>query len=333
MTAAHVHHLAINHQGSPIKKLYMGCGHLIIEYNGEMIITDPYFSIQPFSLTKKIKTNLVDYEKYKATLTQHSVDLTKAKSVWLAHTHYDHMMDIPLLLSQNKLTKKAIIYGNEFGDDILQNFVTPQQYYTILPKEMFIPGKANSTHWFDSTASIRVLPIFSDHAPHMKILGMNIHLMQGKLKGNYFRDYLTTPEAKTNKNQWREGTVYSFLVDFVKANKIEYRIFIQTSASHYPLGSPPLSLPGNKPVDVAVLCLASSNTVKPYPTEILQQLNPKKVVFIHWEDFFISSTFNHYKLVRLTNFKKIDKRLRKSKLALDPANYVMPQPGTMITID
>ena len=101
------HHLAINHQGSPIKMLYMGCGHLIIEYNGEMIITDPYFSIQPFSLTKKIKTNLTDFEKYKVTLAQHSVDLTKTKSVWLAHTHYDHMMDIPLLLSQNKLTNNS----------------------------------------------------------------------------------------------------------------------------------------------------------------------------------------------------------------------------------
>lgn len=328
------HHLAITGQGSPIKMLYMGCGHLIIEYNGEMIVTDPYFSIQSFSPTKKIKTNLPDFERYKATLSQHSVDLTKAKSIWLAHTHYDHMMDIPLLLKQNMLTKNVTMYGNEFGDDILQNFITPSQYYTLLPKEVYNPlGKNGTRHWVDSTSSIRILPIFSDHAPHTKILGVNVHLMKGKLKNNYFRDHFKTEEAKTNKNQWREGCVYSFLVDFVKAGKIEYRVFIQTSASHYPLGQPPKEVLAEKTIDVAVLCLASSNYVTPYPIEILKALTPKKVVFIHWEDFFERAEFNKTKLVRLTNFRKIDKRLLKSGLTPNKEDYVMPQPGTMITID
>ena len=328
------HHLAITGQGSSIKMLYMGCGHLIIEYNGEMIVTDPYFSIQSFSPTKKIKTNLPDFERYKATLSQHSVDLTKAKSIWLAHTHYDHMMDIPLLLKQNMLTKKVTMYGNEFGDDILQNFITPSQYHTLLPKEVYNPlGKNGTRHWVDSTSSIRILPIFSDHAPHTKILGVNVHLMKGKLKNNYFRDHFKTEEAKTNKNQWRKGCVYSFLVDFVKADKIEYRIFIQTSASHYPLGQPPKEVLAEKTIDVAVLCLASSNYVTPYPVEILKALTPKKVVFIHWEDFFERAEFNKTKLVRLTNFRKIDKRLLKSGLTPNKEDYVMPQPGTMITID
>jgi hypothetical protein len=327
------HHIAINNQGSPVKMLYMGCGHLIIEYNGEMIVTDPYFSIQPFSLTKKIKTNQADFEKYKAALTQHSVDLTKVKSIWLAHTHYDHMMDIPFLLKEKLLTKNATIYGNDFGDDILQHFITPAQYHPLLAKEVVNPMAKNTIHWFDSTSSIRVLPIVSDHAPHMKILGINIHLMKGKINNKYFRDHLTTTDAKTNKNQWREGTVYSFLVDFVRGSKIDYRMFIQTSASHYPLGQPPKQLLEEKAVDVAVLCLASSNYVKPYPIELLNYLAPKKVVFIHWEDFFTSSDFNKNKLVRFTNFKKLDKRFRNANLPLDSHNYVMPQPGTMILID
>lgn len=123
----HEHTLTISGSGSPIKMLYMGCGHLIIEYNEEIIMTDPYFSIQPFSPFKKIKTNAVDFEEYRATLAQHSVDLTKTKSIWLAHTHYDHMMDIPFLLQQNMLTQNVTLYGNEFGDNILQNFLIPAQ--------------------------------------------------------------------------------------------------------------------------------------------------------------------------------------------------------------
>lgn len=329
------HELKVSGSASPVKMLYMGCGHLIIEYNGEMIVTDPYFSIQPFS-PKKIKISPQDFEKYKAVVAQHGVDPSKAKSVWLAHTHYDHMMDIPLLLEENVLSKKAVIYGNEFGDDILQHFITPTQYHAVLPIERYNPlGKSQSLHWFDSTSSIRVLPILSDHAPHARVLGMNIHLMKGKLRSDYFKKNFGTIEAKTKKSQWREGDVYSFLVDFVKAGQIEYRMFIQTSGSHYPLGLPPADLLKQRSVDVAVLCLASSNYAKGYPEKLLKDVDPKKAVFIHWEDFFIHSEFNNNKLVRLTNFRKLDKRLRKVQTRGTPIlqNAVMPQPGTMITIE
>ncbi len=324
----------INASPNPLRVLYLGCGHLVIQYRNESMITDPYFSTQPFK-PGKIRIHPDDYKKYAEVVSRHGVDLTKASSVWLAHTHYDHMMDIPLLLKENQLSRTAKIYGNEFGDNILQNFIKPEQYHTILPSEMFNPEEKNPSTlpWLDASPSIRVMPILSDHAPHLKIGPIKIHLMRGKLKSEYFRKNFTEVSSRTRQGQWREGCTYSFLVDFMSGENIEYRLFIQTSASHYPLGMPPPEMLKQRAVDVAFLCVASTNFAKPYPSDIIKQIHPKKVVLIHWEDFFLKTLdFDSAKLVRLTNFKKVDKQLRRTGLVPLKDNFVMPRPGTMITI-
>jgi hypothetical protein len=66
--------------------------------------------------------------------------------------------------------------------------------------------------------------------------------------------------------------------------------------------------------------------------QYLDRFSTPKYIFIHWEDFFRRGSFNNYKLVRLTNFRKIDKCLRKNQLTLNPKDDVMPQPGTMVVV-
>ncbi len=313
---------------SPIQILYVGCGHLIIEYAGETVVTDPFFSIQSFSPGGKISSDPAAFLRYKSLVTASGLDMKNAKSVWLAHTHYDHMMDLPMLLENGTLPADVGIYGNTYGAEILTNFLSPNQYHSLEDQTNGNP----SVRWIDSTSSIRVLPIRSAHAPHLKLGPVSIHLMKGKLKSGYFEKTLTKASDETKQNAWAEGSVYSFLVDFVRRDTIEYRIFIQTSASHFPVGLPLPALLDQRPVDVAVLCLASSNTVKPYPVDMLRALKPQKTVFIHWEDFFEQATFGNYRLVRLTNFRKIAKRMEDAKMPLTKDSFVMPQPGTLITI-
>ena len=328
--------LSIPGKASDLKILYLGCGHLVIEYQQEIVVVDPFFSIQPFAVFKKIKSNESDFDTYRAVLNEHQVDLSKTKSIWLAHTHYDHMMDIPIIDNKGLIPAQATIYGNEFGDEILQNFPkVKSQYKTLLPDQVYNPfvpaGPIPDS--IPAGQHITILPILSDHAPHWRFLGINIHLMKGKIKGEYFRKKFTTSDDQTKKGQWREGCVYSFLVDFITNGKIDYRVFIQTSSSHFPLGLPPPELLEQHPVDLALVCLASANYLEPYPVEILKVLNPVKTIFIHWEDFFIRTAFEKSKLVRLTNFKKLDKLLKERGFNLDPENYVMPRPGTMISIN
>lgn len=331
VTASH----AINLGGNrlPLKILYLGCGHLVFDFQGSMLMTDPYFSIQPFSPGGKIRSEPGDFLSYQRLVAASGLDLTNTQSVWLAHTHYDHMMDIPLLLRKSVIPSSTAIYGNSFVPNILHNFISPGQYHVLGPDVVYQRGLSNKGKWVMTSPSIRVLPIRSEHAPHLKVGPVKIHLMQGRLKEGYFKEELKTDSSRTKKNAWREGCVYSFLIDFLKGDSVEYRIFVQTSSTHYPVGQPPPELLKEKPVDIALVCLASANTVKPYPIEMLQDLKPKATIFIHWEDFFERAEFGNHKLVRLTNFKKIVKRMNKAGLPMTPDKYVMPQPGTLVTID
>jgi hypothetical protein len=119
----------------------------------------------------------------------------------------------------------------------------------------------------------------------------------------------------------------------MEKDSIAFRFFIQTSGSHFPLGKPPEDLLKDRAVDVAFLCAASANFVKPYPVDILNTLKPKRTVFIHWEDFFREPLdFDGARFVRLTNFRKFNRRLKRNGYELNKENYVMPRPGTLITV-
>lgn len=308
----------------PVRVLYLGCGHLIIEHQGDVMVTDPFFSIQSLS-AKKIQTNKEDYARYMASVKASGIDLKRASSVWIAHMHYDHVMDLPVLLRDNVLAADVKIHGSTYGSDILQHFVQPGQYVPLFPEP------ARSRSWISAASSIRVMPIVSEHAPHVKFWPITIHAMKGPLDKEYFAKAFTDPESVTKKKEWKEGDVYAFLVDFLNADSISLRMFIQTSASQFPVGLPSSALLKERPVDIAVLCLASANNVKPYPVEILKALQPKQTIFIHWEDLFERGEFGKYRLVRLTNFRKIGKRMAREGMALTKDKYTMPQPGTTMT--
>ncbi len=329
----------IQHSPDSIRVLYLGCGHLIICYRQENIVIDPFFSTHGFTKSK-LFSDTIAFQKYENILHKQRVNLNDTKSVWIAHTHYDHMSDLPLLLEKKQINSTTPIYGNEYGASILQNFITPQQYHPLTKELTYNPEQPNSVSFMNASPSISVLPIRSDHAPHYKIFGLQIHLMTGKLKANYFKQKFIHATDTTSRGQWKEGCTYSYLIDFKTNDHIDYRLFIQTSASHYPLGRPPLDVLRERPVDVAFLCAASSDYVKKkYPIHILRDLFPNhptkkaNVVWIHWEDFFGKPlAFEKARLVRMTNFKGLGKRLRKAGFTPDSTHQVMPRPGTVVTI-
>jgi hypothetical protein len=80
-----------------------------------------------------------------------------------------------------------------------------------------------------------------------------------------------------------------------------------------------------------VLCYASTMNVKDYPKAIVSDLNPSKLVIVHWEDFFREPRADDdVKLVRKTNPKKARKRF--DELGKKKDFFVMPKPGTKIQI-
>ncbi len=293
---------------------YLGCGNMVIEQDGDAIVTDPFFSIQKFTkMLGKIQTKPDLYELWKNRL-QSQTSKGAVRAGLVSHTHYDHVMDLPTLLQTHYFTKMETVYGNSYLPQMMVNFKKEGVNIVEMPDE-----------WVNVTSKIRFLAIKSSHAPQSK---RKLYFNK-PLDADYFKEHLVWPHDKTKTSKWTTGTTYSFLVDFIEGDTI--RFFIQTSASQYPDGRPPKEELAKKKVDVAVLCYASTTYVKDYPKAIVKDINPSKMILVHWEDFFREPRADDdVKLVRKTNPKKARKRF--DELGKKKDFFVMPKPGTKIQV-
>lgn len=308
--------------------VYLGSGNLVLEQNGEAVLTDPFFSNQKLlNLPGKIKSSSRQYNSWK-TNYEYFLSPSVVKAGLVSHTHYDHAMDLPLLLENRYFTNLNVVYGNSYLPQILQNFREEGvRLAELTSDEVFDPGSKSdkSYNWISVTPRIRFLPILSNHAPHTK----KKLFMDKPLNADYFDDHLIYSNSKTKAFKWSTGETYSFLIDFIDADTL--RVFIQTSASRHPYGFPPDEELHKKAVDLAILCYASAPNVDQYPNALINQIQPKKVMFVHWEDFFRTpKSFDDQRLVRGTKPKKVRQRI---DLLGKPKDYfIMPKPGTRLKV-
>ncbi|HEY5692707.1 MAG TPA: hypothetical protein VIS49_14725 [Cyclobacteriaceae bacterium] len=314
-----------NHQ---VNLVYLGAGNMVLEQNGEAIITDPFFSNQKLlKLLGKVKSNTQLFSTWK-TNYQYFLSPSVVRAALVSHTHYDHTMDLPLLLEDRYFTNLKVVYGNSYLPQILQNFNKQGVNLSELSKnQVYDPtgGSGKDYQWISVTPRIRFLPILSNHAPHTK----KKLYMDKSLDAEYFDEHLIYSNSKTKAFKWSTGDTYSFLVDFIDTDTL--RVFIQTSASQHPFGFPPSYEIKKKKVDVAILCYASALNVDNYPNALINFVKPKKLVFVHWEDFFRApESFHDQRLVRRTNPKKVREQI--DKLGKTNDYFMMPKPGTRIKI-
>jgi L-ascorbate metabolism protein UlaG (beta-lactamase superfamily) len=294
---------------------YLGCGNMIIEQDGDAILTDPFFSNQKLiKMLGKVQTKPDLYDLWKERVqSQASKGMVRAGLV--SHTHYDHVMDLPTLLQEHYFNKMEVVYGNSYLPQMMTNFLKEGVRMDVL----------KAGEWVNVTPRIRFLPIESSHAPHTK----HKLYMSKPLDAGYFKEHLVWPDAKTKARKWTVGTTYSFLVDFIQGDTL--RMFIQTSASQYPAGRPPKEELEKKKVDIAVLSYSLAPNVKDYPKAIMNDLKPSKMIIVHWEDFFREpKSDDDVRLVRKTNPKKA--RQRFDELGRKKDFFVMPKPGAKIQI-
>lgn len=308
--------------------VYLGAGNLVLERNGEAIITDPFFSNQKLlKLLGNVKTKPLLFSTWK-TNYEYFLSPAVVKAGLVSHTHYDHAMDLPLLLEKRYFTNMNTLYGNDYLPKILKNFDNEgTRLATLTDDQIFDPTSQSdaSYKWISVTPRIRFLPILSNHAPHTK----KKLYMDKPLNAEYFEEHLIYSNSKTKAFKWSTGSTYSFLVDFMDTDTL--RVFIQTSASQYPYGFPPEAELIRKKVDLAILCYASAPNVEMYPNKLLEKILPKKIMLVHWEDFFRTpKSFHDQRLVRRTKPKKVRERI--DKLGRPKNDFIMPKPGTRIKI-
>lgn len=300
---------------------YLGAGGFLILRGDHGILTAPFFSNPSLKRVMfwKIAPNPDQIERFLPSPSQATKGV---EALLVGHAHYDHLMDVPHIVSNYFPGVK--IYGSQTMRHILAAALDSGQL-VALDADAGIPARPG--RWYHTSNSrLRFMPLHSEHAPHF--MGIKVY------KGQYRRDRVKLP---TRAGGWREGQTLAYLIDFMSEDgmTVEFRIHYQDAASNPPCGFPPsFDQPGNqRRVDVAILCVPGFDQVKDYPEGIIHELDPRFVILSHWENFFapLPDDWKNLRTVPQLDAEKFIRRLR----AVFPSDdrIKMPAPGAWLRFE
>ncbi|MEC7983740.1 MAG: hypothetical protein VX278_01170, partial [Myxococcota bacterium] len=244
----------------------VGC--FLCRYGNIAFLSDPFWSHLSFwhvAFGKTVpKPELVD---------PYLPEIRDVSAIFVCHSHYDHDLDLSYIAPH--LPKETTIFGSQ----TLANTFAPyglDQRFVQVNSDMATQNDMGN-RLYASKGRLRILPILSGH-PNQYLF---FHLFQERIK---------KPRKRIPQRSWdfQEGETIAFLIDILDEaqEKIEKRIYLQTSTTGFPIGSFPQSILDEHPVDVALLGIDCANIKAEGKPSIIDFLQPKVVIFSHWEDFF-----------------------------------------------
>jgi hypothetical protein len=306
---------------------YLGVSGILIEHQGHVILTAPFFSNPSLAMVRPRLTRLLRSTPRISSdtslierLLPRSAD--RATAILVGHGHYDHLMDVPYIANRRATT--ARIFGGPsvrhmlMGDSALR----ANGGQRLVGISIAEAGSARRRGvWFYTTDSAyRFMALVAGHAPTYRAL-KNSYLFT---PGGVDADLDSLPHTAA---EWKLGEPYGYLIDVLSSDRkaTVFRIYFQDAPSEPPLGFAPGEVLAERAVDLAILCGATSSNVPNTPDSLLKTLKPKQVIVGHWEDFFRPQTLPIQPSPG-TNIDDLRESLRKS---LAPsAAWVMPLPQT-----
>lgn len=309
---------------------YLGAGGIVLTKGETTIAIDPFFSngaLHYKNWLKPKKTHL--FIKPDTSLINEVSTIPNLKNisaVFVTHAHYDHLLDIPQLYDKVFL-KQPKIYGNNSVNNILKHLVPTNKLVNV--QDSTSQYMKPEIHWVNISSSVRVMPITSDHAPHYKFVKLyDGETLDSPTKEEYYKG--------TDVSIWKEGRTLAYLVEIIELTDT-FRIHIQTSASTPNDGLPPADyIKRVGSIDMLMFCMASFDNVSDYPNKLIKYLNPKKIIIVHWENFFKKYELNKkkHKIVPFTNGMCFLNRLEEIIAPLSlKERFVLPLPNSIIRLD
>ncbi|MFZ4799096.1 MAG: MBL fold metallo-hydrolase [Bacteroidia bacterium] len=311
-----------------LKIQYLGCGNLLIKHKNEVVLFDPFFSNNPGLKAGfgKIKFNPLYFQKGSNFINRFGTSFKDISTIFISHSHYDHLLDLAYLLDKDSLNNSVKIYADESAKTVIHHFI---KNYSFSNSDSFVYKYKTIPKWIYINNEMRVLIIPSSHAPHLG----KMHFMKGNTDSNYFTKF-TNSTQKIKASQFKEGHTFAFILDVLQNDTISFRVLIKGAGCEVDNGRISEDILKEHGIDLAVMQIASSNYTNCYPQNLLSQIQPKQVLITHWEDFFRPYSPKKIKTVRATNFsyffnkvKSVNGVWKVNKLS---DKFYMPNPGTMM---
>lgn len=302
----------------PLEVRFLGAGGIYLRHQDEALLGDPFFSNPPlrdwlFLRPLHSRTDVVDAQL---------PDLTGVRGVLIGHGHFDHLLDVPHILSRLPASVRA--FGSATALHQIAAAVEEARRY---PLDASMAGPDGAGQWIVVSPRLRILPIRSEHSPH--------------LAGHVFAGgQVETPRAALPGSvlDWQAGTNLTYVIEVLALSpaaagpaEVLYRVFYQSSASSAPVGFPPEAvLRAPHGFDLAILCAANFNQVSGYPERLLERLAPREVMLIHWEVFWDDYRPGQERPLPGLDFTDLNQRIGQALGA--SATVWMPRRGESIRI-
>jgi L-ascorbate metabolism protein UlaG (beta-lactamase superfamily) len=280
-------------RSEPLRVVYLGSGGWILEHAGATVLTGPLFTNPGF-----FTTGLLPIRSDSATVDRYMsrYDVSSALAILVGHAHYDHLMDVPGVAKRH--APSARIVGSRTVAYTLGTWSGLADRVDVVDDSA--GDQRTVGRWLHYGDDVRVMALRSFHAPHFD--GYTL-----------YRGARAEPltEEPTWATEWLDGETYAFLVDFMAApDSIAFRVYYQDAVAPPPAGFAPEALIAERPVDVALIVPATFDQVDWHPEALVENLEPRRVILGHWEDFF-SPVEEPARSVRLTDLAHFTRRLER----------------------
>lgn len=308
---------------------YIGCSGFFVTKDTNTILFDPYFTYRALTTLKLTTEDNIsgDLRREIDRIFTRAIGINQdiagtIDALLIDHAHVDHFGDVPYLFHGAHLHRNTPVIGSSTTTHYLHG------HDIYPPTAEGVEDSAARVRWISVNQSLRILPIISEHAPHVVIDGREYNFASGRAER---RD-----RTRCLAPCYGTGQTLAYLVDFLNADgTVNFRLYHSSAASSAPHGHIPDSVRRQHDIDVAILCAASFNQADNFPENLICNLKPRHIVFAHWEDFLVSSLQRiktHPQANYLYNFRKLFKRTNVLLDTLHPRGdtieYSVPQVDT-----
>jgi len=311
-----------------IRIAYLGVGGLLIEWRGTALVATPYYTRQGLLA---VWFGDVRVDRDAITRGVKPFDPAGWNVLLSGHSHHDHLADVPELMTRH--APRAQLWTNRSGANMLSAFPALAQRVNVADDSL---GTWIRPQRDGETLPFRFMPLASDHAPHLYGL-------------RFAHGAVDEPWRSWGGRKVRsmvDGLTLNFLIDLMDGETIAFRIFYQGSVSPTGVGHPPPESIGQRPVDLAILCVPPYWQVEDYPEGILESTRAGYALTIHYEDFFRPAN-RPLRFVRSLTDARVDRMLERVENSMRerigiPAtpicgpsgeHWSMPLPGEWIGFD